>query len=889
MLEIGSIIDGKYKILNKIGQGGMSVVYLAMNERANKQWAIKEVRKDGTKDYEVVKQGLIAETDILKRLNHPHLPSIIDVIDCDDTFLIVMDYIEGRTLDHWLKKEGAQPQERVVEWAKQICDVLGYLHSRKPPIIYRDLKPSNVMLKPDGKIMIIDFGTAREFKEQSIEDTKCLGTQGYAAPEQYGGHGQTDARTDIYNLGATMYHLLTGHNPSLPPYEMYPIRQWNPSLSSGLEAIVTKCTQRNPNDRYQSCAELMYALEHYDELDIEYRKQQKRKWGAFLAACSLTAVSLIGCLGFKFAENSTIKNSYDGYLRAASNAATQEEKVDYYRDAINLDPSRGDAWLSLLDVFIDGTGTGDGGLFTQEEDVQMKEILGYTGSGNRTNESYLESNPEAYDEFSFQMGLAYFYYYGEEGNKPMSQSWFETAAESDRICDVLGYLHSRKPPIIYRDLKPSNVMLKPDGKIMIIDFGTAREFKEQSIEDTKCLGTQGYAAPEQYGGHGQTDARTDIYNLGATMYHLLTGHNPSLPPYEMYPIRQWNPSLSSGLEAIVTKCTQRNPNDRYQSCAELMYALEHYDELDIEYRKQQKRKWGAFLAACSLTAVSLIGCLGFKFAENSTIKNSYDGYLRAASNAATQEEKVDYYRDAINLDPSRGDAWLSLLDVFIDGTGTGDGGLFTQEEDVQMKEILGYTGSGNRTNESYLESNPEAYDEFSFQMGLAYFYYYGEEGNKPMSQSWFETAAESDSLEPNKVERAKRFAKIAGYSQGLDTRDLAGDSEVSYADYWDDMVELTSGDLTAIDNEQTALVMYKEMVYQIYKNALNFRQAGVTEREMMDELQNIRSTLMSGFATDEVSGTKNEILASIDEAETQVNAAFSSQAGQTGGETDAGN
>ena len=574
MLEIGSIVDGKYKILNKIGQGGMSVVYLAMNERANKQWAIKEVRKDGTKDYEVVKQGLIAETDILKRLNHPHLPSIIDVIDCDDTFLIVMDYIEGRTLDHWLKKEGAQPQERVVEWAKQICDVLGYLHSRKPPIIYRDLKPSNVMLKPDGKIMIIDFGTAREFKEQSIEDTKCLGTQGYAAPEQYGGHGQTDARTDIYNLGATMYHLLTGHNPSLPPYEMYPIRQWNPSLSSGLEAIVTKCTQRNPNDRYQSCAELMYALEHFDELDIEYRKQQKRKWGAFLAACSLTAVSLIGCLGFKFAENSTIKNSYDGYLRAASNAATQEEKVDYYRDAINLDPSRGDAWLSLLDVFIDGTG---------------------------------------------------------------------------------------------------------------------------------------------------------------------------------------------------------------------------------------------------------------------------------------------------------------------------DSGLLTQEEDVQMKEILGYTGSGNRTNESYLESNPEAYDEFSFQMGLAYFYYYGEEGNKPMSQSWFETAAESGSLEPNKVERAKRFAKIAGYSQGLDTRDLAGDSEVSYADYWDDMVELTSGDLTAIDNEQTALVMYKEMVYQIYKNALNFRQAGVTEQEMMNELQNIRSMLMSGFATDEVSGTKNEILESIGEAETQVNAAFSSQARQTGGETDAGN
>lgn len=435
MLEIGSIIDGKYKILNKIGQGGMSVVYLAMNERANKQWAIKEVRKDGTKDYEVVKQGLIAETDILKRLNHPHLPSIIDVIDCDDTFLIVMDYIEGRTLDYWLKTEGAQPQERVVEWAKQICDVLGYLHSRKPPIIYRDLKPSNVMLKPDGKIMIIDFGTAREFKEQSIEDTKCLGTQGYAAPEQYGGHGQTDARTDIYNLGATMYHLLTGHNPSLPPYEMKPIRQWNGALSSGLEEIVLKCTQRNPDDRYQSCAELMYALEHFNEMDLEYKKKQKHKWAAFLTTCSLTVASLLGCLGFGLAESTTIRNSYNGYTTSAERADDKEEKIKFYKDAVNLDPSESKAWLDLLTLFIGDVNDEDGGRFTQEEDIRMKELLGYTGTGSRTNESYFESNEAGYGEFAFQMGLTYFYFYGEEGNKAMAQSWFEAAAKNSRLDD----------------------------------------------------------------------------------------------------------------------------------------------------------------------------------------------------------------------------------------------------------------------------------------------------------------------------------------------------------------------------------------------------------------------------------------------------------------------
>ncbi len=454
MLEIGSIIDGKYKILNKIGQGGMSVVYLAMNERANKQWAIKEVRKDGVKDYDVVRQGLIAETDILKRLNHPHLPSIIDVIDRDDTFLIVMDYIEGKSLDHWLKKDGAQPQEKVVEWAKQICDVLGYLHSRKPPIIYRDLKPANVMLKPDGQIMIIDFGTAREFKETSIEDTSCLGTQGYAAPEQYGGHGQTDARTDIYTLGATMYHLLTGHNPSLPPYEMYPIRRWNPALSSGFEKIVLKCTQRNPNDRYQNCAELMYALEHYGELDSAYRRKQSIKWKSFVASCALTVVSLAGSIGFKVAESKTIKNSYDGYISEATKVTTQEERADYYEKAIKIDPEREEGYLELLDLFVYGADKNERD-FNRDETAEMTAILGYKGTGNRTNESYFERNKEGYDEFAFRMGVYYFYYYegGGSAGKSMAQPWFEKAQKgttldadklqlAERFAKISGYYAS---------------------------------------------------------------------------------------------------------------------------------------------------------------------------------------------------------------------------------------------------------------------------------------------------------------------------------------------------------------------------------------------------------------------------------------------------------------
>ncbi len=427
MLKIGSVIDGKYKILNKIGQGGMSVVYLAMNERANKQWAIKEIRKDGVMDYEVVRQNLIAETDIMKKLSHAHLPSIIDVIDYEDTFIIVMDYIEGITLNDVLEREGVQPQEQVIEWAKQICDVLGYLHSRKPPIIYRDMKPSNVMLKPDGNIMIIDFGTAREYKYADVEDTACLGTRGYAAPEQYGGHGQTDARTDIYCLGATIYHLVTGHNPSQPPYEMKPIREWNHNLSSGLEQIIHKCTAADPDARYQTCAELMYALEHYSDLDLINIRRRERKWKTFLTTAIMAIVFLVSSIGFKVAESSATKNSYDKLMDSAMTATTESEKIEKYQAAIDVDPRREEAYISMLNTLLDDDN------FSQEDTVKIKQSLGYTGKRNRENRSYLEGNKKGYEEFAYQMGLAYYYYYEEDGNKSMSQPWFAIAAQADTL------------------------------------------------------------------------------------------------------------------------------------------------------------------------------------------------------------------------------------------------------------------------------------------------------------------------------------------------------------------------------------------------------------------------------------------------------------------------
>lgn len=440
MLEIGSLVDGKYKILNKVGQGGMSVVYLAMNEKANKQWAVKEVRKDGIKDFEVVKQGLVAETDILKKLSHPNLPSIVDVIDTDDSFIIIMDYIQGNSLNKALDEFGAQPQEHVISWAKQLCDVLGYLHTRTPPIIYRDMKPANIMLKPDGNVTLIDFGTAREFKEKNLADTTCLGTVGYAAPEQFGGMGQTDARTDIYCLGATLYHLVTGMNPCEPPYEIKPIREINPSLSGGLERIILKCTQRDPNDRYQSAAELMYAFEHYEEIDDLYRKKQKGKLAKFITSAVLTLVFAgVSIFGYLAAENKKSEN-YDYIL---SNAASYS---DYY-EAIVTSPDRTEAYLGnednkgLIEYLISDVEltSEESSVFVQlKGGLEQVDMWGYSSTVNVLDE-LKSKNPDGFKDVCYQIGEAYLFYYNIDSDKAKYESaasWLQHSSDKYPVAKV---------------------------------------------------------------------------------------------------------------------------------------------------------------------------------------------------------------------------------------------------------------------------------------------------------------------------------------------------------------------------------------------------------------------------------------------------------------------
>ena len=439
MLQIGSLVDNKYQILREVGHGGMSVVYLAINERANKTWAVKEIRKDGVCDFEAVKQGLVVETDMLKRLNHDHLPSIIDVIDSEDSFLIVMDYIEGKSLQSVLKNSGAQPQDLVVKWGIQLCDVLGYLHSRQPAIIYRDMKPANVMLKPNGDITLIDFGTAREFKNRSmVEDTTCLGTRGYAAPEQFGGRGQTDARTDIYCLGATLYHLLTGHSPAEPPYEIKPLRYWDPRYAgTGIEFIINKCCQQDPAHRYQNCAELMYDLEHVSDMDYSTLRSRKRKWTAFVSSIVLCLVGVAGMVGFTVAKNSAMTETYDYYLAQAEDLSGTSDFtgfVNSIKAAINVDPGRYEAYDALLSRVEE-----DGRLNMQTEYSPITQCLSATGEGNdANNETYLLNNDmQGYADIQYRMGkLMFLMSTGEEENLRQAATYFKKALVTGQMAQA---------------------------------------------------------------------------------------------------------------------------------------------------------------------------------------------------------------------------------------------------------------------------------------------------------------------------------------------------------------------------------------------------------------------------------------------------------------------
>ena len=268
-LQVGNLLSGRYRIVRLVGKGGFGAVYEARDERFQRRvLAIKEMSDAQLTPKERVQalQDFRREAELLVDLKHPNLPEVSDFFEESGKAYLVMEYIEGKTLEQEQDAAGGPLNEKLVMgWALQLCDVLYYLHTQPQPIIFRDMKPSNVMVTKSGQIKLIDFGIARVFKSTAAKDTTTLGSSGYAPLEQYG-KGQSDARSDIYALGATLYDLLTNEVPADAPSRRInqqafkTPRQLNPAISPAAERIVLKAMEQEPKDRFQSAAEMAQAI-----------------------------------------------------------------------------------------------------------------------------------------------------------------------------------------------------------------------------------------------------------------------------------------------------------------------------------------------------------------------------------------------------------------------------------------------------------------------------------------------------------------------------------------------------------------------------------------------------------------------------------------------------
>jgi len=255
-LAAGTLLQNRYLVQRLLGGGGMGMVYLAQDHRlANRLCAIKEMVDhfiDPNQRLEA-NEYFAREADTLAQLKHQAIPAITDRFDDRNRHYLVMEYVEGRNLEEELAAQGNPLSEGlVIDIARQLCDVLAYLHAFTPPIVYRDMKPSNVMLTPKGRVILIDFGIARLFK--AAGKGTMIGTLGFAPPEQY--QGQVDPRSDIYSLGATLHYVLTGRDPEkFPPFSFPPIRDLRPELSANLAGALDRALSYKADGRPQTIQE----------------------------------------------------------------------------------------------------------------------------------------------------------------------------------------------------------------------------------------------------------------------------------------------------------------------------------------------------------------------------------------------------------------------------------------------------------------------------------------------------------------------------------------------------------------------------------------------------------------------------------------------------------
>ena len=416
-LREGDIVDGSWEVIKQIGQGGSGTVYLVRDIELNRLLALKEVPVRNTDQGKRQAKAVVAEVSLLKSLSHPSIPRILKMTHDEHSILIIMDYIEGYSLRNLIAKKDYIEEALIIKWGLALCDTLKYLHNRNPKVIYRDLKPHNVMLSNENHLFLMDFGISREVGpdfDYSKEDR--VGTKGYAAPEMRAKNAWFDERSDIYALGRTLYFLATRNSPSLEKLPngqelpILPIRQYDASRSVGLEKIIEKATAYKPKDRYQSVEEMIYDLKNIDKMSEGYIRTIKRRATTIytLFGTLVLGVFLLGS-GALYSQMATT----DAYNQAISKGKTSQD-LDALVSASKIMPGEVEPYLEMVKIYRSS------GHFTSEDEFQLLSAL-------QSNLPSLKGKEGAGD-LLYQIGQLYWFYYPQNG-QTKSVSWFEQAKD----------------------------------------------------------------------------------------------------------------------------------------------------------------------------------------------------------------------------------------------------------------------------------------------------------------------------------------------------------------------------------------------------------------------------------------------------------------------------
>lgn len=337
-IKAGRLFFDEYQLVKKIYQGMLSHIYIIKSKETQELYILKAIDKSQSR----------CDADLIKRINHPNIVKVYDVFETDKYVYIRKEYIRGVTLESFIRENSPLNEQEILEIALKLCKIIAYLHSMSSsPVIYRDLKPANIIVNENGELKLIDLDSVRQYKENADNDTVYIGTEGFASPEQFG-YGQTDIRSDIYTLGATLYYLLTLQKPTTDKLKLNNFKEIRPDISSSLEKIIIKCIQFNPDSRYQNINQLQkdlmgicsdnILLRHIYRFRVTYPKKSALMLrGVFLMIIFICLLYLSGNMNIPFfnwiPEQSDMTDSSEN---RGSIPAT-EETGKYKLNIINYD------------------------------------------------------------------------------------------------------------------------------------------------------------------------------------------------------------------------------------------------------------------------------------------------------------------------------------------------------------------------------------------------------------------------------------------------------------------------------------------------------------------------------------------------------------------------